>query len=89
MRTYDEVLVKAPLQLEGTLIYVLDKSELYIRARDGIRQVNVYHFSLLYIIIKTFFIFNFCVYLQLGSYVPFYREAVSTIKCKRHTNGTL
>lgn len=41
MRSYDVLLATAPGQPEGTLIYIVDKSDLYIRVRDGIRQVMV------------------------------------------------
>ncbi|XP_015225029.1 PREDICTED: collagen alpha-1(XVIII) chain-like, partial [Cyprinodon variegatus] len=39
LRSYDIMIATARQQPEGSLIYILDKADLYLRVRDGIRQV--------------------------------------------------
>lgn len=41
LRSYDTMIATARRQAEGSLIYILDKADLYLRVRDGIRQVMV------------------------------------------------
>jgi len=41
LRSYDTMMATARRQTEGSLIYVLDKADLYLRVRDGLRQVMV------------------------------------------------
>lgn len=40
------MLATANRQPEGALIYIMDKSDLYVRVRDGVRQVMVRFFGL-------------------------------------------
>lgn len=39
MRSYDIMIATARREPEGSLIYILDKADLYLRVRDGLRQV--------------------------------------------------
>ncbi|CAB1426641.1 unnamed protein product [Pleuronectes platessa] len=39
LRSYDTMIASARRQEEGSLIYILDRSDLYLRVRDGLRQV--------------------------------------------------
>ena len=41
LRSYDLMMATARRQAEGTLIYIVDKTDLYIRVREGFRQVLV------------------------------------------------
>lgn len=41
LRSYDTMLATARRQTEGSLIYIIDKADLYLRVRDGLRQVMV------------------------------------------------
>lgn len=41
LRSYDTMIATARRQSEGTLIYIVDKTDLYIRVRDGFKQVLV------------------------------------------------
>lgn len=41
-------MASARRQAEGSLIYIIDKSDLYLRVRDGLRQVMVQYSSLLF-----------------------------------------
>lgn len=45
MRSYDIMIATARRQTEGALIYVLDRNDLYLRVRDGVRQVMVGFFK--------------------------------------------
>lgn len=47
MRSYDVMIATARRQAEGSLIYIIDKADLYLRVRDGLRQVMVQYFTLL------------------------------------------
>ncbi|KAG7268226.1 hypothetical protein CRUP_010689 [Coryphaenoides rupestris] len=40
LRTFDTMRSTARRQAEGTLVYVLDQTDLYLRVRDGVRQVQ-------------------------------------------------
>lgn len=40
-RTYDTMAAGARRHAEGSLVYVLDQTDLYLRVRDGVRQVYV------------------------------------------------
>ncbi|KAI9535111.1 hypothetical protein NQZ68_007200 [Dissostichus eleginoides] len=39
LRSYETMVATARRQSEGSLIYILDKADLYLRVRDGLRQV--------------------------------------------------
>ncbi|XP_058475540.1 collagen type XVIII alpha 1 chain a isoform X2 [Solea solea] len=39
LRSYDTMIASARRQSEGSLIYIIDKADLYLRVRDGLRQV--------------------------------------------------
>uniref|UniRef100_A0A8D3CMZ1 Collagen alpha-1(XVIII) chain n=1 Tax=Scophthalmus maximus TaxID=52904 RepID=A0A8D3CMZ1_SCOMX len=39
LRSYETMMASARRQAEGSLIYIIDKSDLYLRVRDGLRQV--------------------------------------------------
>lgn len=41
LRSYDTMIATARRQEEGSLIYILEKADLYLRVRDGLRQVMV------------------------------------------------
>lgn len=41
LRSYDTMIATARRQAEGSLIYIIDKADLYLRVRDGVRQVMV------------------------------------------------
>ena len=41
------MIATARRQAEGSLIYIIDKADLYLRVRDGLRQVMVQYFTLL------------------------------------------
>lgn len=41
LRSYDIMTATARRQPEGSLVYILDQTDLYLRVRDGIRQVQV------------------------------------------------
>ena len=41
LKSYDTMLAQARRQEEGSLIYCLDKADLYLRVRHGLRQVMV------------------------------------------------
>uniref|UniRef100_A0A8C3A675 Collagen alpha-1(XVIII) chain n=1 Tax=Cyclopterus lumpus TaxID=8103 RepID=A0A8C3A675_CYCLU len=41
LRSYDTMVATARRQTEGSLIYIVDKADLYLRVRDGLRQVMV------------------------------------------------
>lgn len=41
LRSYETMVATARRQSEGSLIYILDKADLYLRVRDGLRQVMV------------------------------------------------
>lgn len=45
MRSYDIMIGTARRQTEGALIYILDRNDLYLRVRDGVRQVMVWFFK--------------------------------------------
>lgn len=47
LRSYDIMIATARRQTEGALIYVLDRNDLYLRVRDGVRQVMVGFFKTL------------------------------------------
>lgn len=47
LRSYDVMIATARRQAEGSLIYIIDKADLYLRVRDGLRQVMVQYFTLL------------------------------------------
>uniref|UniRef100_A0A3P8V8L8 Collagenase NC10/endostatin domain-containing protein n=1 Tax=Cynoglossus semilaevis TaxID=244447 RepID=A0A3P8V8L8_CYNSE len=40
LRSYDIMTATARRQPEGSLVYILDQTDLYLRVRDGIRQVS-------------------------------------------------
>ena len=69
---------------EGSLVYVLDQTDLYLRVRDGVRQVQVNidlnreHKSA-GMAQKHFNNFGFSFIFQLGGYIPLPREDVSVI----------
>lgn len=50
MRSYDIMIASARRQTEGALIYVLDRNDLYLRVRDGVRQVMVQFFKTLFFV---------------------------------------
>lgn len=39
LRSYDIMIATARRQPEGSLVYIIDKADLYLRVRDGLRQV--------------------------------------------------
>uniref|UniRef100_A0A3P9CGE2 Collagen alpha-1(XVIII) chain n=1 Tax=Maylandia zebra TaxID=106582 RepID=A0A3P9CGE2_9CICH len=39
LRSYDTMIATARRQEEGSLIYIIDRADLYLRVRDGVRQV--------------------------------------------------
>jgi len=41
LRSYDTMIATARRQEEGSLVYILDRADLYLRVRDGLRQVMV------------------------------------------------
>uniref|UniRef100_A0A3P9CFT0 Collagen type XVIII alpha 1 chain n=1 Tax=Maylandia zebra TaxID=106582 RepID=A0A3P9CFT0_9CICH len=41
LRSYDTMIATARRQEEGSLIYIIDRADLYLRVRDGVRQVMV------------------------------------------------
>lgn len=41
LRSYDTMIATARRQSEGSLIYIIDKADLYLRVRNGLRQVMV------------------------------------------------
>ncbi len=41
LRSYDIMMATARRQTEGALIYILDSNDLYLRVRDGVKQVMV------------------------------------------------
>lgn len=41
LRSYDTMTATARRQPEGSLVYILDQTDLYLRVRDGLRQVQV------------------------------------------------
>lgn len=41
LRTYDTMRATARGQPEGSLVYVIDQTDLYLRVRDGVRQVQL------------------------------------------------
>lgn len=40
-RTYDTMAATARRHPEGSLVYVIDQTDLYLRVREGVRQVYV------------------------------------------------
>lgn len=42
LRSYDIMMATARRQTEGALIYILDRNDLYLRVRDGVKQVMVW-----------------------------------------------
>lgn len=40
-KSYDIMAATARRQPEGSLVYVTDQTDLYVRVRDGVRQVQV------------------------------------------------
>lgn len=48
LRSYDTMIATARRQSEGTLIYIVDKTDLYIRVRDGFKQVLLGDYSPFY-----------------------------------------
>lgn len=45
LRSYETMTATARRQPEGSLVYILDQTDLYLRVRDGVRQVQVKHSS--------------------------------------------
>lgn len=43
-KSYDIMATTARRQPEGSLVYVTDQTDLYVRVRDGVRQVQVIFF---------------------------------------------
>lgn len=41
LRSYDTMIATARRQAEGSLIYVIDRADLYLRVGNGLRQVMV------------------------------------------------
>lgn len=41
LRSYDTMVATARRQAEGSLIYVMDRADLYLRVGNGLRQVMV------------------------------------------------
>ncbi|KAI3366145.1 hypothetical protein L3Q82_009967, partial [Scortum barcoo] len=41
LRSYDTMTATARRQPEGSLVYILDQTDLYLRVRDGVRQVQL------------------------------------------------
>lgn len=41
LRSYDTMIATARRQPEGSLIYIIDKADLYLRVGNGLRQVMV------------------------------------------------
>lgn len=41
LRSYDAMTATARRHPEGSLVYVIDQTDLYLRVRDGVRQVYV------------------------------------------------
>lgn len=48
LRSYDTMIATARRQSEGTLIYIVDKTDLYIRVRNGFRQIMLSDYSPFY-----------------------------------------
>uniref|UniRef100_A0A3Q3KE47 Thrombospondin-like N-terminal domain-containing protein n=1 Tax=Monopterus albus TaxID=43700 RepID=A0A3Q3KE47_MONAL len=40
LRSYDTMTATARIQPEGSLVYIIDQTDLYLRVRDGVRQVK-------------------------------------------------
>uniref|UniRef100_A0A8C6UC14 Collagenase NC10/endostatin domain-containing protein n=1 Tax=Neogobius melanostomus TaxID=47308 RepID=A0A8C6UC14_9GOBI len=53
LRSYDTMRATARGQPEGSLVYVLDQTDLYLRVRDGVRQVQVPLITMLYFHLKV------------------------------------
>jgi len=51
LRSYETMTATARRQPEGSLVYIIDQTDLYLRVREGVRQVQV-----------IFFILYFCLY---------------------------
>uniref|UniRef100_A0A8C9XA11 Collagen type XVIII alpha 1 chain a n=1 Tax=Sander lucioperca TaxID=283035 RepID=A0A8C9XA11_SANLU len=45
LRSYETMVATARRQGEGSLIYIIDKADLYLRVRDGLRQVMLGEYS--------------------------------------------
>lgn len=45
LRSYDTMIATARRQTEGSLIYIIDRADLYLRVRDGLRQVMLGEYS--------------------------------------------
>ncbi|XP_061579888.1 collagen type XVIII alpha 1 chain a isoform X2 [Cololabis saira] len=45
LRSYDTMIATARRQEEGSLIYILDRADLFLRVRDGLRQVMLGDYS--------------------------------------------
>uniref|UniRef100_A0A3Q3KS78 Collagenase NC10/endostatin domain-containing protein n=1 Tax=Monopterus albus TaxID=43700 RepID=A0A3Q3KS78_MONAL len=45
LRSYDTMFATAKHQPEGSLIYIIDKADLYLRVHNGLRQVMVQQFT--------------------------------------------
>lgn len=41
LRSYDTMVVTARRHPEGSLVYIIEQTDLYLRVRDGVRQVHV------------------------------------------------
>lgn len=71
-RTYDTMAATARRHPEGSLVYVIDQTDLYLRVREGVRQVYVkkhqlfiLKFAASQVFFKQIFTFSF----QLGNYI--------------------
>lgn len=41
LRSYETMAATARRHPEGSLVYIIDRTDLYIRVQDGVRQVQV------------------------------------------------
>ena len=48
LRSYDTMAATARSQAEGTLVYVQEQTDFYLRVRDGVRQVQVLYIIIIY-----------------------------------------
>ncbi|XP_056144842.1 collagen type XVIII alpha 1 chain a [Lampris incognitus] len=48
LRSYDTMIATARRQAEGSLIYIMDKADLYLRVRGGVRQVMLGEYNPFY-----------------------------------------
>lgn len=51
LSSYDTMAATARRHPEGSLVYIIEQTDLYLRVRDGVRQVHVIIFSMTLLII--------------------------------------